>query len=165
METHFDVAMIEASQVTAGDFLFLFHDEDNNPPNFVHPEDLKEGKEPIIPEYIRQKKPGHHRLLFRVSFKLGTGKFVPLTFICDTGAPSHFYLSRQALAALEAGGRVLVDGELDYMYVVIAGKKAIVKETPYTHEPGNIMGLLMLERLGLNLKEGEFSFASQPEHF
>jgi hypothetical protein len=89
------VAMIEETQVTAGQL--LLQDADY-PPNFIHmahPEDLKESKEPINPEYIRHHKRDHHRLLFRISFiKLESGKFLPLTFVCDTGAPSHFYLSR-----------------------------------------------------------------------
>jgi hypothetical protein len=156
-------SILDDSEVTVGDL--LLQDADY-PPYFKHmqhPEDLKECTQPIIPEYIRHHQRGHHRLLFRVSFKMDNGAFIPLTFLCDTGAPSHFYLSREAYKVLEEGGRILGDELLDYM--VVNEAKVAVRATPYTHDPGNIMGLLMLEKLGLSLKEGGFSFSQHPQYF
>ena len=79
------------------DFLLQDADYPSYFKRMQHPEDLKEFKQPLIPEYnIRHKKRGHHRLLFRISFEMQNGLFIPITFLCDTGAPSHFYLSREA---------------------------------------------------------------------
>jgi hypothetical protein len=79
--------------------------------------------------------------------------------VCDTGAPIHLYLSEPALAVLEAAGRISTD-ELGSLYVTVVGRKAAVRVTPHTHQPGNILGMLMLERFGLQMTEGSFTFAS-----
>jgi hypothetical protein len=79
--------------------------------------------------------------------------------MCDPGAPIHFYFSEPALAVLEAAGSMATD-ELGSLFVTVAGRKAAVRVTPHTHQPGNIMGMLMLERLGLQMIEGSFTFAS-----
>ena len=79
--------------------------------------------------------------------------------MCDTGAPIHIYLSEPALVVLEKAGRIGTD-ELGSLFVTIDGRKAAIRVTPHTHQPGNILGMLMLERLGLQMTDGSFSFSS-----
>ena len=108
----------------------------------------------------------HHRLLLRVSFKLANGKFVALTFVCDTGAPDGLYLSPEADKILADGGRRMED-EAGNTYMDILGKPAATRDTPRTtHQPANMIGLSLRERLGLSLEEdGGFSFQQKFDFF
>lgn len=123
-----------------------------------HPEDGITIDGAIAPEFIRHRRDHHHRLLLRVSFKLANGKFVAFTFVCNTGAPDSFYLSPGSDKILADGGRRIED-EAGNTYIEILGKRAATRETPRTHQPGNIIGLALLERLGLSVESGGgFSF-------
>ena len=126
--------------------------------NMAHPNDGKIVSTPITPELIRNTRRGCYRMLVRISLRLGDNRFVSYTFVCDTGAPIHFYLSDQALTVLQAAGRIETT-EFGSEFITIAGKKAAVRLTPQTHQPGNLMGMLMLERMGLQMDEGSFTFA------
>ena len=126
--------------------------------NMAHPNDYISTKTSIQPEFIDHEGIfGHHRLLLRVSFKLMDGMHVPFTFVVDTGAPFHFYLSDSPAAILKKGGRLLSDSGQEY--VEILGSKALVHATPTTHKPGNIMGLKMIKKLGLHVGDS-FSFST-----
>jgi hypothetical protein len=98
-------------------------------------------------------------MLVRISLRLDQNRFVPYTFVCDTGAPIHIYLSEPALTVLERAGRIGTD-ELGSLFVTIAGRKAAIRVTPHTLQPANIWAVLMLERFGLQMADGNFTFAS-----
>ena len=62
------------------------HDEDfpNEYVHMAHPDDYKE-----VQEFTYHTRYGRHdRLIARVAWKL-TESVVPMSFVCDTGAPSH----------------------------------------------------------------------------
>lgn len=145
-----------------GDMMLCDEDFPDNFVHMMHPDDGKITTEPIEPEFIRNKRLGHHRLIFRTSTKLEENKsqcqFISLSFVLDTGAPSSVYFSPgAAMDKLVACKRIIEDG--DVVYMDIAGKKSAVKETPHTHRPANIIGLPLLERFGLILQPDKtFSF-------
>lgn len=132
--------------------------------NMAHPDDLKPLDTPLEPEFIEHDGIfGHHRLLFRVSFKMNDGTFVPFTFVIDTGAPFHFYLEESTSKTLHRGGRILSADVSDYMDVV--GTKAAVHETPSTYPPANIIGLKMLRILGFTYDKDGHGFKLPFDHF
>ena len=143
----------------ASDLLLHANDFPENYVNMAHPDDGKIMTTPITPELIRHSRLGYFRMLFRISIRLGENRFVAYTFVCITGAPMHFYFPEQALVVLEAAGRVETD-EFGSSFITVSGRKAVVRVTPNSHQPGNLMGMLMLERLGLKMTEGSFTFAN-----
>jgi hypothetical protein len=156
--------IVDDDKVTESDL--MLHDEDF-PDFFIdmkHPEDGVIVDSAIIPDFIRHRRPHHHRLLFRVSFKLTNGKYVPFTFVCDTGAPGSFYLSPCTDHILGSGGRRLED-DAGNTFMIILNYPAATKETPRTHQPGNIIGLTMLEKLGLSVDTTGFSFEEKFDYF
>jgi hypothetical protein len=151
--------MIDQDDAADADLFLQEYDFPENFLNMAHPEDGIIKANPITPEFIRHSRRGHFRMLVRISLRLGDNRFVPFTFMCDTGAPIHIYLSEPALVVLEKAGRIGTD-ELGSLFVTIDGRKAAIRVTPHTHQPGNILGMLMLERLGLQMTDGSFSFSS-----
>ena len=157
--------MIEAD-VTIIEELLL-HDEDfpNNYINMAHPDDYKETNN-FEPQYINHSYHGrHNRLIARVAWKMSNGIFVPMSFVCDTGAPSHLYLSTQAYNILEKYNRVLIDDRGNqYVKIHLNETKtfnANIEETPHIHRNANIIGLKALKRLHLALKDDTFSFNNE----
>ena len=132
--------------------------------DMAHPDDYTAAETPLQPQLIEhQGVLGHHRLLLRVSFKLDNGRFAPCTFVLDTGAPFHFYLSEKSIQVLQEGGRWKAADPVDYLEIL--GTKAVVHETPPTHAPANVMGLKMLRLLKLRLDAEDFSFETPFHHF
>jgi hypothetical protein len=143
------------------DFLLQEYDFPSNYVNMAHPEDGKVQPNPITPEFIRHSRRGRFRMLVRISLRLGDNRFVPFTFVCHTGAPMHIYLSEPALVVLKAAGRIGTDELGGSLFVTMMdGRKAAIRVTAHSHQPGNILGMLMLERLGLQMTDGSFSFAT-----
>jgi hypothetical protein len=89
----------------------LLHDEDF-PENYVdmhHPEDYNEVSE-FQPEFICHSYYGrHNRLIARVAWKVSDTVMIPMSFVCDTGAPSHLYLSVKAIKILDKAKLLLTD--------------------------------------------------------
>lgn len=66
---------------------------------------------------------------------------------------------------LTTGGRLKED-EIGNAYLDnVVGRKAAVRETPYTHKPANILGLKMMLKLGCKLTETGFEFTEAFESF
>ena len=61
---------------------------------------------------------------------------------------------------LADGGRRLED-EAGNTYIAVLEKNAATRDTPRTHQPGNIIGLTMLGRLGLSVDDDSFSFKTK----
>ena len=154
-----EVLMVDQDDAADADLLLQEYDFPDNYVNMAHPEDGTVQADPITPQFIRHSRRGHFRMLVRISLRLGEKSFVPYTFVCDTGAPIHIYLSEPALKVLETAGRIDTD-ELGSLFVTIEGRKAAIRVTPHTHQPGNILGMLMLERFGLQMSEGSFTFST-----
>ena len=122
--------------------------------NFAHPQDYHVSSQPIEPECIFNHRQGtHNRLLWRVSWDIGNRKFMPMTFVLDTGAPKQMYLSQTALSKLEELGLLKTDEDTEARWVQLFGRKCGVERTPHGHDPANIIGLRMLMRLGLQLSD------------
>ena len=154
--------MIEESATTIEEL--LLHDEDF-PEEYVHmahPGDYKAVKE-FKPQFIMHSQFGRHsRLIARIAWKTGNGTMVPMSFICNTGAPSHIYLSKDALRTLNNAGLLLMD-DTEMPYVKIHTNRdsvfsALIEETPEVHKSANTLGLKSLKRLQLHLTDGGFSF-------
>ena len=129
-----------------------------------HPQDYIVSSHPLA-EYIAHTNDRHTRLIARISWKKGENEFVPMSFVCDTGAPMGFYLSEATRAALDSLGRVLEDDSNGQKYLVIPGiGSAAVEQTLPGHAPAKIMGLRVLRRVGLVLdhRTGKFSFSNAP---
>ena len=154
--------MIEENAITKEEL--LLHDEDF-PDNYVHmahPDDYKEVSG-FEPQFIMHSHFGHHnRLIVRAAWKVSDTTFIPMSFVCDTGAPSHMYLSSKALYTLQKKNLLLTD-EKDIQFVKIRMNKedkfpAVIEETPYIHKDANILGLKCLKKLNMHLKDDGFSF-------
>lgn len=130
--------------------------------NNMHPDDGKISTKPMVPEVIYHQDSDHNRLLLRMSFQLSKNEYLPVTFVCDTGAPNYFYVSKNVLDLISHRFR---RDDLQNRYMVVNGRKVKVEAVPYVHEGSNIVGLQMLARLGLKIKEGGFTFKNLPEYF
>ena len=142
------------------------------PESFVngsHPEDHAVCNKPIEPQHLYHHVRGrHNRLWLRVSWQTPDGNsYVNLSFMLDTGAPKHMYLSEPTMRVVEALGLVHVDEDVDIQYVRLFGRKCSVDPTPRAHAPANIIGLKLLKQLGLTLMPGppHFCFANNLTFF
>ena len=132
--------------------------------NFAHPLDYVPVSTPITPQFIVHVKGMHMRLIVRISWRSNDGAcYIPMSFICDTGAPGYLYLSPIAQRNLDSIGR-LKKNDLETLYVSIfdrantTGFNAKVKDTPASHNPANIIGLGCLLKLGFCMGDHRFSF-------
>lgn len=142
--------MMDATEVTAADLLLQDADFPGNYVDMQHPEDY-ELVDGALAEYIPHFSGHHNRLIIRICWKVGN-KYMPMSFVCDTGAPMGLYLSEKASNLLRRHGRVIED-ETGNEYAEIPGVgKAAVEPTPPGHAPANIMGLRLLVKLGLSLR-------------
>ena len=147
----------------------LLHDEDF-PDDYVHmahPSDYKK-TETFPPRFIYHSHYGRHdRLIARVAWKLESG-VVPMSFVCDTGAPSHMYLSKEAMEVLDKAKLLLKDDrDVPYVRVHVNGNNtfpATVEETPSVHKHANILGLKSLKKLHFRLEGEKFSFNDKFEY-
>ena len=159
------VLIVEDVEASEGDLLLCEADLPANFAGMKHPEDGMLRDTPIPPEFIRHKRPHHHRLLLRVSFKLeSSGNYVPFTFVCDTGAPGSFYLAPFADKILAEGGRHKED-DASNTFMTVLNRPAATQETPRNHQPGNSIGLSLIEKLGLVVEKGTFRFIETFDYF
>ena len=79
-----------------------------------------------------------------------------------SGAPSHVYLSKEAMDVLGKAGRLLKDDrDTPYVEMHIRGDEkfpATVEEAPSVHRHANILGLKSLKRLCFSLRGEAFNF-------
>ena len=138
------------------DFPSSFH-------NMAHPNDFESVTSPFL-DYITHSEDGHNRIIVRACFDDGDGKFIPMSFVCNTGAPHSFYLSERGSNLLKSLGRIKND-ELDNSFIILPdGFKAKVQKTPQTHKNANIMGIRLLShfRMKLTGDDLQFSFENWP---
>ncbi len=156
--------MMESTATSAADLLLQNADFPDNFINMQHHDDYKIVSEPFV-EYISHFVGHHNRLIVRACWKVGSDAYVPVSFVCDTGAPMGLYLSDKASNTLRSFDRIIEDeAGNEYADVHRAGKTA-VQPTPPGHAPANIMGLRLLVKLSLELKEDKtFSLRSMGEY-
>jgi len=118
-----------------------------------HPDDEKLQDKPITPHFVYLVRSDRHtRLLLRISVKVPQG-FVPLTFVCDSGAPGDMYLRESAFELLLKAARVRETVPLCSM--IIHGEHVSVGESPPPHEKANVIGLKMMQRWKFQLLGSE----------
>lgn len=99
------------------------------------------------------------RLQVRVDCKTPKGVF-PITFICDTCAPSGLYLCRFDLKRFMNTGQ-LDEGMTTEIHCDDGPMTVSVMPTPTRHEPANLIGLHTLMRLGMYMQGYSFSFKNK----
>lgn len=140
------------------DYPKLFRD-----PNklYAHPDDYKVDSTAISPQLFVYKDGIRSRLFLRISIKLSeTGsQFTTATFLLDTGACAHMFLSDTLFNLIKA--RIhMEDAGPDYITTTVGGQNIncqIKKDLPKIHQPANVMGLPMLFLMGLTLRQERLS--------
>lgn len=154
--------MMNSTEVSAADMLLQDADFPDNYVNMQHPDDYFVVSKPFV-EYIPHFSGHNNRLIVRVCWKGNNTEFVPMSFVCDTGAPMGLYLSTKATNLLRSIKRVVED-ETGNEYVEICKiGKASIEPTPPGYAPANIIGLRVIMKLGLNVGSGTFTFNNKPE--
>ena len=164
---------MNSTEVSAADMLLQDADFPDKYVNMQHPDDYKVVSEPFV-QYIPHFSGHNNRLIVRVCWKksntpsAGLGakaEFVPMSFVCDTGAPMGLYLSTKATNLLRNIERIVED-ETGNEYVEIFGiGKASIEPTPPGHAPANIVGLRMIMKLELSIGGGSFIFNKASEYW
>lgn len=80
--------------------------------NMQHREDYTVEYSPITPSFIVNQRQGHARLIFRISWKTGN-RFMPMSFIVDTGAVQPIYFGSVAMRIMEAHGLLLLEDNVN----------------------------------------------------
>lgn len=89
----------------------------------AHPGDYKVVQE-FAPQYIMDHIMGRNdRPIVRAAWKLPNGAMLPMTFLCDTMAPAHVYLSQRAMKVLRAEGVLESDDLGPYVHIHQDSKK------------------------------------------
>ena len=127
-----------------------------------HPDDYIPINYPIEIEKIYHKRPDHNRLILRISVKISTSTFIPVCFICDTGAPNFVYINSITRRLIDS--RILED-DAGTEYIYINNNKMVLKSSSSHHPDVNIIGLKGLDKFGLFVKNGEFDFEDLPNYF
>ena len=157
--------MIEESNLYPEDLLLCDYDYPEDYVNMHHKEDYIVSSN-INKQFIVHKTSSntHYRLLARISWHLKEDKYTTMSFICDTGAPKHLYLCKDAIDLLKSYNLILIDDIGDpYLKIKINDETKVsvrFEETPRIHKNANIIGLRVLLKLGLNISENKFSFNS-----
>lgn len=157
--------MMNSTDVSVADLLLQDADFPENYVKMQHPEDYNIIGKPFI-EYIPHFQGHHNRLIVRVCWLIGESRYMPISFVCNTGAPMGLYLSDKAASFLRRYDRVKEDETGSEYAEVHSVGKAAVESTPPGHAPANIIGLRLLIKLGLDLyPDSTFSLRYAPEAF
>jgi hypothetical protein len=114
---------------------------------------------------MRDKIFTYEFFISRLSFIGMDGKYYPVTFLCDTGAPEHMYLGEPTVQCLQTIGRPLADPDGTPILRLNDGKNNFLwVPTPSTHAPANILGLgaLQLFHFAFSPSAG---FNNMPKYF
>jgi len=133
-------------------------DNPENFVNFLHNEDLQEVSVRQDLTIIEHSLSGHHRTFIRLWLRLPNGNFLPVSFLCDSGAPGPLYLGKPTIDALKAKG-LLVDGGNGYDIIRLSFANgptdhAIpIQPTPPNHAPANIIGLPLIKKMRVHFDD------------
>ncbi|KAJ3220943.1 hypothetical protein HK099_003902 [Clydaea vesicula] len=140
--------MIESVNIIPEDI--LLHDEDF-PREYIdmaHPNDYKPVNNFENSFIINDRYGKHKRLIARIAWKTHNGNFIPMSFVCDTGAPSSFYLSSKAIEILEEYSLLKLDDKgVAYVTIHKDNSRSINNQTInnariYTEFINSIIGLI-----------------------
>ena len=150
--------------------------------NMSHPEDYQILTAPLPVEYIYHSKASNSRLIVRISYRVGTDQYLPMSFIVDTGNPTGFVLSAEAMKLLQYYYRIKTE-ELGNEYVEVSMSsesmhssdpnrmslrnsrcnsfKAMSTEGNYASvtKNANVIGLQVICKLGLEVREDHDGFS------
>lgn len=128
-----------------------------------HPEDYIPVSKPFT-QLIYHDTNEHNRLILRITIKTSNNGYLPVSFICDTGATVGIY-TNQLLHRL-INHRIIKDNDSGRDYIIVGGNKITVKHTPPPHQDCNVIGLRALCIFGLVLNSNySFGFINLPEFF
>lgn len=150
---------IDSEELAREELLLQEADFPDNYKHMAHPDDYAKINSPLV-EFISHFSGRHNRLIVRMCWlSEKKSEYIPMSFVCDTGAPMGFYLSDLAYRKLKEIKRLKED-ETGNEYVVIKDMgKIAVEPTPQGHKPANIMGLRVLTKMQLRLHaDNSFSF-------
>jgi hypothetical protein len=161
--------MMEERSLYPEDILLCDQDFPANYINMHHKDDYKIHNKPIKNFFIHKSPANtHYRLIARISWKINSNTYIPMSFICDTGAPKHLYLSNDAITCLTDNSLIKIDDLGDPILKLHSSKETSFlsrfEETPKIHQNANIIGLRVLIKLGLCLKTDIFSFNENFEY-
>lgn len=88
--------------------------------------------------------------------------FIPVTMICDTGAPTHLYINDITRKLI--GSKIVFD-ELDNQLIQGDNYRLLVNKSPELYRNTNILGLMALSKIEMAFKDGRFGFNNLPEYF
>lgn len=117
--------MMDATEVAAAELLLQNADFPDHYVDMQHPDDYSTVDRPFV-EYITNSYAHHYRLIVRVCRKLGEREYLPMSFVCDTGAPTALYLSDKAYRMLSRHKRVLED-DAGNVYAVICETECLLQ--------------------------------------
>lgn len=142
---------IDSEELAKEELLLQEADFPDNYKQMAHLHDYEPLSNPFV-NYISHFSGRHNRLIVRMCWlHERENKYMPMSFVCDTGAPMGFYLSGIAYRKLREIKRLKED-ETGNEYVVIENMgKIAVEPTPQGHKPANIMGLRILTKMQLRL--------------
>lgn len=130
-----------------------------------HPEDYKFFSTPIDKELTFHRLPDHNRLILRISFRVDDNMFLPVSFICDTGAPSYMYINSVTRRLIK---NLIFNDDLGNQFLLIGGfKKMALKSSPahrLYHPDTNIIGLLALAYFQMYIDGDMFNFGNLPDY-
>lgn len=150
---------------TAEDLTLCFCDFPSDFTGMHHPDDYKPVSVPFIECILHSSERHHVRMIARICWQKSYAEFIPMSFVCNTGAPRGLYLSEQALTLLMSMGRITYDAS-GKAYAEIEGVGSMLAElTPPGHAPANMMGLSLLMRLGCRMDQDRFEFESAPPYW
>ncbi|KAJ6453494.1 hypothetical protein C8R47DRAFT_1168160 [Mycena vitilis] len=117
-----------------------------------HPDDFKLLATPLKPEWLtfESSNPNQYPLFHRVSFKIGKGQYLPMSFVVHSGAPRSLYLSDKAFKILDKHKRI----DLGFRMHLENGPSFQLSDTPRNRQPFNIIGMSLIAELGFSRGEG-----------
>ena len=130
--------------------------------NKKHPDDYKNFSQPVQ-ELIWNDNLGHNnRLLLRQSIKISDINYIPITFVCNTGATGLIYFNE--LSSLIFKDRIKYD-DFGTAYLIINDKNFPIRKTQEPHQDCNVIGIKALGKFELWMRDREFGFNNLPEYF
>lgn len=126
-----------------------------------HPDDYIPVKK-CFTEYIYHSISDHNILILRICFKIGHKTYIPCSFICDTGAPTHIYINSTTRKMIKD---LIQKDELENEFLIIDNKRMMLKPSPSNNPDVNIIGLRSLSYFNLILKDDGFVFLNLPKYF
>ena len=120
--------------------------------NYEHPEDYHVLTYMTTPQLYTVKEKSYFRYFAHIAWKISDNKYIPMSFMVETGAMGNIYLCKKAMKLL-LDERV-IDPNTRKVNIHTTKSEQVHElqclETPRRCEPLNIIGLSFLKLFGLN---------------